>query len=134
MRDDGSRKYDTGDLLVVKAPASANSFRFINMIHNNRAPSTFPILMIYLLCSYTLAAQIVRCDVSTYGKPEKSDCMNLFKQFTSSPDTQARFFDEEQLRADAKDTWPGVANVFKQPIVQLPKFYSLSMSLHAWVT
>lgn len=88
-----------------------------------------PVLMFYLLCPYTAAAQAASCDVSTYGKPEKRDCLTLFEKFTSSQNLQTRFFDEEQLRVDSDNTWPGVANVFEQPIVQLPRFYAMSMSI-----
>ncbi|KAF6238314.1 hypothetical protein HO173_003594 [Letharia columbiana] len=85
-----------------------------------------PVLMFYLLCPYTAAAQAASCDVSTYGKPEKRDCLTLFEKFTSSQNLQTRFFDEEQLRVDSDNTWPGVANVFEQPIVQLPRFYAMN--------
>lgn len=88
-----------------------------------------PVLVFYLLCPYTAAAQAASCDESTYGKPEKRDCLTLFEKFTSSQNLQTRFFDEEQLRVDSDNTWPGVANVFEQPIVQLPRFYAMSMSI-----
>ncbi|KAL9137140.1 MAG: hypothetical protein Q9175_001652 [Cornicularia normoerica] len=83
-------------------------------------------LVFYLLCLYTAASQAANCDVFTYGKPEKSDCLTLFEKFTSPQNLQTRFFDEEQLRVGSDDTWPGVANVFEPPIVQLPKFYAMS--------
>lgn len=89
----------------------------------------FSVLVFHMLCTYTVASQAASCDVSTYGKPEKSDCLTLFEKFTSPQNLQARFFDEEQLRVDSYNTWPGVANVFEQPIVQLPKFYAMSMSI-----
>ena len=89
----------------------------------------FPVLVFHMLCAYTTASQVASCDISTYGKPEKSDCLTLFEKFTSPQNLQARFFDEEQLRVDSYNTWPGVANVFEQPIVQLPKFYAMSMSV-----
>ena len=89
----------------------------------------FPVVVFYLLCSYTAASEAASCDVSIYGKPEKGDCLNLFEKFTSSQNLQTRFFDEEQLRVDSENSWPGVANVFEQPIVQLPKFYAMSMSI-----
>lgn len=87
------------------------------------------VLVFYLLRPYTEASQAAICDSSTYGKPEKSDCLTLFEKFTSPQNLLPRFFDEEQLRVDSHNTWPGVANVFEQPIVQLPKFYAMSMSL-----
>ena len=99
------------------------------MIHSHRPPAViFSILIFSLLCFRTVASHAARCDVSTYGKPEKSDCRNLFDKFTSPQDLQARFFDEEQLRADSDGAWPGVANVFQHPIVQLPKFFAMSTS------
>ena len=85
------------------------------------------VLVFYLLCPYTAASQATSCDVSTYGTPEKSDCRTLFEKFTSQQNFDTRFFDEEQLRVDSNNSWPGVANVFQQPIVQLPKFYAMSM-------
>lgn len=85
------------------------------------------LLSFCLLCPYGAASQAANCDLSTYGKPEQSDCLTLFEKFTSQQSPQARFFDEEQLRVD-NNTWPGVANVFEPPIVQLPKFYAMSIS------
>lgn len=89
----------------------------------------FTVLVFYLLSPYTAASQATSCDVFTYGKPEKSDCLILLEKFTSPQNLRTRFFDEEQLRVDSDNTWPGVANVFEQPIVQLPKFYAMSMSI-----
>ena len=99
------------------------------MIRSLGLPPTwfFPVLIFYLLDPYTAASQAAICDLPTYGKPEKSDCLTLFEKFTSPQNLQTRFFDEEQLRVDSNNTWPGVANVFEQPIVQLPKFYAMSI-------
>ena len=94
--------------------------------HGHRLIILFPALLLFLLCPYVAASQAASCDVSTYGEPEKNDCLHLFEKFTSSQNLQTRFFDEEQLRADSENNWPGVANLFEQPIVQLPKFYSMS--------
>lgn len=88
-------------------------------------PLFISLLSFCLLCPYVAASQAANCDLSTYGNPEQSDCLTLFEKFTSQESPQARFFDEEQLRVD-NNTWPGVANVFEQPIVQLPKFFALS--------
>ena len=85
-----------------------------------------PVLVFYVLCSSTTASHSASCDVDTYGKPEKTDCQTLFEKFTSPQNLQTRIFVEEQLRADSDNTWPGVDNVFEQPIVQLPKFYAMS--------
>ena len=88
----------------------------------------FPSLLSFcLLCPFTAASQAATCSSSIYGQPEQSDCLTLFEKFTSQQSPQPRFFDEEQLRVDSHNTWPGVANVFEQPIVQLPKFYAMSM-------
>lgn len=84
--------------------------------------------MFYSLCLFNAASQAATCDESTYGKPVKSDCLILFEKITSPQNLQTRFFDEEQLRVDSENTWPGVANVFEPPIVQLPKFYAMSTS------
>ena len=99
------------------------------MIHNHRPPSLILLISIfYLLCFQTVASPpAARCNESVYGKPEKNDCRLLFDKFTAPQNLQARFFDEEQLRADSEDAWPGVDNVFQQPIVQLPKFFAMSM-------
>ena len=91
------------------------------------------ILVFSLLCFHIVASDAAKCDGSTYGKPEKSDCQNLFDKFTRPQSLQARFFDEEQLRVDSEDAWPGVDNVFQLPIVQLPKFFAMSMYIsHTW--
>lgn len=87
------------------------------------------ILVLFSLPPYTKASQAAMCDSSTYGKPDKSDCRTLFEKLTSPQNLMPRFFDEEQLRVDSDNTWPGVTNVFVQPIVQLPKFYAMSMSI-----
>ena len=98
-------------------------------------PNLSPMIIVfYLLCPYIAASHAASCDVSTFGKPEKSDCLTLFEKFTTPEDDQARFFDEEQLRVDSKNTWPGVTNVFEQPIVQLPKYYAMSTSIPRTVT
>ena len=101
------------------------------MIHGHGPSSTFifSTLVFCLLCPSTAASEAASCDVSIYGKPDKVHCSDLFNKFTSTQNLQARFFDEEQLRVDSESTWPGVNNVFEQPIVQLPKFYSNSMSI-----
>ena len=88
-----------------------------------------PVLVFFLLCWSTTASQSASCDVDTYGKPEKTDCQILFEKFTSPQSLQTRIFVEEQLRAESDKTWPEVANVFDQPIVQLPKYYAMSMTL-----
>ena len=88
-----------------------------------------PVLVLYLLCSSTTASQSTSCDVDTYGKPEKTDCQTLFEKLTSPQNLRTRIFVEEQLRAESDKTWPGVSNVFEQPIVQLPKYYAMSMMI-----
>ena len=101
------------------------------MIHNHGLSPlfVFGFMFFFLLCPCTAVSQAASCDASIYGRPDKGDCMNLFEKITSPQNLQTRFFDEEQLRADSANTWPGVANVFQQPIVQLPKFYAMSMPI-----
>ena len=100
------------------------------MIHSHGLSPLFlfPVMFFFLLCPCTAASEAASCDASVYGKPDKGDCMNLFEEITSPQNLETRFFDEEQLRVDSEKGWPGVANVFEQPIVQLPKFYAMSMS------
>ena len=83
---------------------------------------------LYFACLVT--AQDATCDASTYGKPKESDCTTLFKKFTESQVLQTRLFDEEQLRAEPEPdfSWPGIDNPFALPVVQVPKFYSMSQS------
>ena len=88
-----------------------------------------PVIVFCLLFSDLAASKAASCDLSTYGKPDKDDCSTLFKKFTSTQNLNVRFFDEEQLRVDSESTWPGVDNVFEQPIVQLPKYYAMSVSI-----
>ena len=105
------------------------------MIPSHGTPTViFSILVFSLLCFHIAASPAAKCDSSTYGKPEKNDCRNLFDKFTRSQSLQTRFFDEEQLRADSEEAWPGVDNVFQLPIVQLPKFFAMSMYIcpHTW--
>ena len=87
---------------------------------------------VVLLTFIGLFARIVNtqsaiCDAQTFGKPQISDCTTLFTKFTEPQILQTRFFDEEQLRANPDDSWPGVDNPFVPPIVQLPKYYSMSV-------
>ena len=81
---------------------------------------------LYFVCF--AVSQSASCDTSTYGKPKESDCTTLFKKFTESQILQSRLFDEEQLRAEPEPdfSWPGIDNPFTIPVVQLPKFYSMS--------
>ena len=97
--------------------------------HGLSSTFTFPVIVFCLLCSDLAASTAASCDLSTYGKPDRHDCSTLFEKFTSTQNFNARFFDEEQLRVDSESTWPGVDNVFVEPIVQLPKYYGMSMSI-----
>ena len=89
----------------------------------------FKLIIIVLFESFALCQGAV-CNAKDYGTPAQSDCMALFKKFTESQVLQARFFDEEQLRAESDYSWPGINNPFVPPIVQLPKYYSMSKSFH----
>ena len=101
------------------------------MILSHGLPPTFmvPIIVFCLLSSDLAASEAANCDLSTYGRPDKDDCLTLFEKFTGTQNLHARFFDEEQLRVDSESTWPGVDNMFEQPIVQLPKYFAKSMSV-----
>lgn len=80
------------------------------------------------LCSWPIvsAGTAATCDATTYGKPLSSDCSTLFQKFTHVQNLRTRLFVEEQLRADPDLAWPGVENTFMLPIVQVPKYYSMS--------
>ncbi len=87
-------------------------------------PRLSSVAVLLFLTFTALAASI--CDVDSYGKPEASECHTLFDKITNGATSQARFFDEEQLRADSNFSWPGLSNLFGVPIVQVPKYYSMS--------
>ncbi len=91
---------------------------------NPRASFCFSALL--LLCARLIVAQTATCDATTYGKPLDTDCTTLFQKITEPQILQARFFDEEQLRAEPDCSWPGIDNPFNPPIVQVPKYYSMS--------
>lgn len=74
----------------------------------------------------TATSPVPICHSELYGRPDPKDCTALFEKIISSQNFGARFFDEEQLRAEGDHSWPGVTNVFPQPIVQLPKYFSMS--------
>ena len=65
----------------------------------------------------------IRCTTSTYGSPRPVQCSRMLNAFASFGDQQARYFDEEQLRANELD-WPGVVNIYRTEIVQLPAYWS----------
>lgn len=72
------------------------------------------------------AGTAATCDATTYGKPLTSDCTTLFQKFNEGQNLRTRLFVEEQLRAKPDLAWPGVDNTFEPPIVQVPKYYSMS--------
>ncbi len=71
------------------------------------------------------------CGQDTYGCPKLEDCHILLETFADHRDNGLRFFDEEQMRADAGGSWPGINEVVGSsriiPIIQLPRYYTLSM-------
>lgn len=70
------------------------------------------------------------CGRQTYGLPDISDCSPLLESFADYTDTVPRLFDEEQMRADPKGSWPGVLGIVEPAhldrAVQVPRYYSSS--------
>ena len=70
------------------------------------------------------------CGYQTYGSPRIEDCHPLLESFAPFDDTGIRVFDEEQMRADHKGSWPGcsgtVGPVQLARAVQMPRFYTSS--------
>lgn len=85
--------------------------------------SSVALLLLRLSLTPLAAFGFEICDVESYGKPHSSDCHTLFDKITKDTTSQARFFDEEQLRAEPDLSWPGLNNLFGPPIVQVPKYY-----------
>ena len=75
-------------------------------------------------------AQDFYCGRQTYGLPDITDCHPLLESFANYKDNILRVFDEEQMRADQKGSWPGVVGIVGQAhldkAVQVPRYYSLS--------
>ena len=93
-----------------------------------RTPLNMLLSLLYF-SHYITTLEVPICNTATYGKPTPSDCKTLFEQSTSQQYMTTRFFDDEQLRVEADETWPGVPqNPFDLPIVQLPKYFSMSKS------
>lgn len=72
------------------------------------------------------------CGQDNYGSPNIVDCHPLLESFAVHQDNVNRVFDEEQMRADDKGTWPGVIGIVGAThlswVVQVPRYYTLSMS------
>ena len=70
------------------------------------------------------------CGRQTYGWPLIADCSPLLESFADYTDTVPRVFDEEQMRADPKGSWPGVIGIVAPAhldrAVQVPRYYSSS--------
>ena len=95
----------------------------------------------FALLSITLASPVLvspqdntddyYCGRQTYGSPNLVDCHPLLESFAFHLDNSLRVFDEEQMRADQKGSWPGVVGIVGAAhldrVVQVPRFYSLSM-------
>ena len=92
----------------------------------DKLQSIFSTLLVLFLWPHLITSQSPACDANTYGKPQRSDCHNLFNKILAPQELQTRFFVEEQLRTEPDLTWPGVSNLFGPPIVQMPKYYAMS--------
>ena len=80
------------------------------------------LLIVNLFINPGMPEQVV-CSNSVFGSPSLVPCRNLLQALPSSVDEQIRLFDEEQLRNNGH-RWPGSANPFPAPIVQVPKYWS----------
>ena len=71
------------------------------------------------------------CGRQTYGSPDIVDCHPLLESFANHQDNVQRVFDEEQMRADRKGSWPGLIGIVGadhlNQAVQVPRYYTLSM-------
>ena len=71
------------------------------------------------------------CGRQTYGSPDIVDCHPLLESFANYQDNVQRVFDEEQMRADGKGSWPGLIGIVGadhlNQAVQVPRYYTLSM-------
>ena len=76
-------------------------------------------------------AEEYHCGRQTYGTPNIVDCHPLLESFANHQDNVHRVFDEEQMRADEKGSWPGVIGIVGAAhlnwIVPVPRYYTLSM-------
>lgn len=77
------------------------------------------------------SAEDYYCGRQTYGSPDIVDCHPLLESFANYKDNVLRVFDEEQMRADEKGSWPGVIGTVGAAhldrVVQVPRYYSLGM-------
>ena len=71
------------------------------------------------------------CGQQSYGSPNIVDCHPLLESFANHQDNVQRVFDEEQMRADGKGSWPGLIGIVGadhlNQAVQVPRYYTLSM-------
>ena len=100
--------------------------------HNMRASCSkfFTISLFSGLCILPAIAVEIYCGKSEYGLPALEDCTSLLDDFANSQDTSVRVFDEEQLRADAEGSWPGLQCIFGTAMirqaVQIPRVFTRS--------
>lgn len=92
---------------------------------------TFFILSLgFVIVNTQQNAMLVECGRSSYGTPLIEDCHPLLESFADHMDTGIRVFDEEQMRADHKGSWPGAIGTVGQThidrIVQIPRYYTSS--------
>ncbi|KAL2048335.1 hypothetical protein N7G274_000246 [Stereocaulon virgatum] len=95
----------------------------------------YVLLSLLFLSHYITTLEVPICNTATYGKPIPSDCKSLFERVTSQQYMTTRLFDDEQLRVEPDESWPGVPqNPFSVPIVQLPKYFSMNTCNFALMT
>ena len=71
------------------------------------------------------------CGRDTYGSPRVEHCQAVLSSFADSQDNNIRVFDEEELRTDAKGSWPGVPMQLVDltslnEVIQIPRYLSFS--------
>ena len=94
---------------------------------------TFALLPISFAGPVSVVSQFdgeYHCGRQTYGSPDIVDCHPLLESFANYLDPVQRVFDEEQMRADEKGSWPGLIGIVGAAdlnwVVQVPRYYSLS--------
>ena len=97
------------------------------------SPLFYGLLAFLLFKAYgAVIGDTVHCTKELYGSPSVRQCDTLLAAFASNIDSQPRYFDEEQLRADGLN-WPGVNNNYQTEVVQLPAYWTAGKSkILAW--
>ena len=96
-------------------------------------PLFYGLLAFLLTKAYgAVIGDTVHCTKEFYGSPSARQCDMVLADFASNIDSQPRYFDEEQLRADGLN-WPGVNNNYHTEVVQLPAYWSAGeFKILAW--